>query len=213
MIHNKGVFMVGGGAAITFQLRTIAEIPDRRRAEAQLKQMTNMVQDDIMETFDNEGAIGRHDKWMALSPSYAKRKRSAKGGGGSRDRILQLDGNLERFATGGELRVIRAGKRYAIGYKMDKGAEKVAHYALLQYFGSSAVGRKSSKLSKTKVRKGRKGFRGAPLAFQEKERDGRVPGRPYIRLTEQTEEKLGIGIRDIWAEQNVNTYLKKAMGV
>lgn len=204
-MSNKSTFWIGGGVGITFQLRTMPLTKVTRAGRASLREMNETIQRDLYDVFRNEGAVGRCSKWAPLSPLYRKSKEKAlKRMGKPMQKILQLRGYLMQACITGKLNLVATGKRLALGFKLGQYSEKVAPYAMFQAFGSNSVGRASKKEDKRSLfSKGKRKYTAEPSKAVGMRR---VPGRPYIRLKDETVKMLNDIIGRLWSEQNVETH-------
>lgn len=204
-MSNKSTFWIGGGVGITFQLRTMPLAKVTRAGRASLRDMNDAIRKDLYQVFRNEGALQGYQKWHELSPMYRKSKEKAlKRMKKTTNKILQLGGYLMQACISGHLNLVTTGKRLVLGFKLGDYAQRVAPYAVFQALGTSKAGRASKKEDKRSLFS--KGKRKYTAERPQLTGMKRMPGRPYIRLRQETVEMLNNIIGRLWSEQNVETH-------
>jgi hypothetical protein len=188
-----GTFWLGEGVGITFQMRTTAQIPQKRAALGALRELTTMINKDIFQTFEKEGALEGFSKWQALSEPYRTRKEKA----GFGNRILTRKWKLGDAASNGELVFVNNGERLVIGYRFNSANKStIEPYTLPIYYGRRTRNSGGTKVSKAKRR----------VKRQILGKDGFMPGRPYVRIKKSTEQSINTLIGDLWAERKMRAY-------
>jgi hypothetical protein len=191
-----GTFWIGHGVGINFQLRTMANITRKRDALSTLSELNSVINKDIFQTFEKEGALDGYSKWAPLNPEYARKKRKQ----GYGNKILTRKWHLGDSASNGKLAFLDNGNRMVLAYRMGGKREKIEKYAYAIFFG-----RRSSTARVRKPNpKGKRRFTARVLA-QGITGGGFMPGRPFIRIRKVTVDRINERVGQLWADRNVAT--------